>query len=92
MMRTKAATVQGRHDSEAVIGTLAQEFATNPQFAPLAYRLKSDAEVRKNFTAQNLGASGSAVRSCAFRPVCTFPAGLPGLYPQLRGPCGVIRR
>jgi hypothetical protein len=59
MMRTKAATVQGRHDSEAVIGTLAQEFATNPQFAPLAYRLKSDAEVRKNFTAQNLGATGA---------------------------------
>ena len=59
IMRTKAATVEGTHNSEAVISTLAQEFATNPQFAPLAYRLKSDAEVRKNFTAQNLGATGA---------------------------------
>lgn len=59
MMRTKAATVQGRHDSDAVIGSLATEFATNPQFAPLAYRLRADADVRKNFTAQNLGATGA---------------------------------
>ena len=59
MVRTKAATVQGRHDSDTVIGGLAQEFATHQRFAPLAYRLQSDAEVRKNFTAQNLGATGA---------------------------------
>ena len=59
IMRTKAATVQGTHDSDTVIGSLATEFATNPQFAPLAYRLKSDAEIRKNFTAQNLGTAGA---------------------------------
>ena len=59
MLRTKAATVQGRHDSDTVIGSLATEFATNPQFAPLAYRLRADADVRKNFTAQNLGATGA---------------------------------
>jgi hypothetical protein len=59
IMRTKAATVQGRFASDEVIGGLAGDFASHPAFAPLAYRLKSDAEVRKNFTAQNLGTSGA---------------------------------
>lgn len=59
MMRTKAATVQGRHDADSVLGTLSTDFAQHPQFAPMAYRLKSDAEIRKNFTAQNLGTAGA---------------------------------
>ena len=59
MMRTKAATVQGRYDSDTVIGGLSADFCNTPQFAPLAYRLKSDAEVRKSFTAQNLGTAGA---------------------------------
>ena len=59
MLRTKAATVQGRYDSDAVIGGLSNDFATHQRFAPMAYRLKSDAEIRKNFTAQNLGGAGA---------------------------------
>ena len=59
ILRTKAATTQGRFDSDTVIGGLATEFAMHPQFAPLAYRLRADADVRKNFTAQNLGAAGA---------------------------------
>jgi acetaldehyde dehydrogenase (acetylating) len=59
IMRTKAATVQGTHDSDSVLGALSNDFAMHPQFAPMAYRLKSDGEIRKNFTAQNLGGSGA---------------------------------
>ena len=59
IMRTKAAMVQGSTDSDSVIGALSNDFAMHPQFAPMAYRLKSDAEVRKNFTAQNLGTAGA---------------------------------
>jgi hypothetical protein len=59
IMRTKAAMVQGAHDSDSVIGGLSNDFAGHPQFAPMAYRLKSDGEIRKNFTAQNLGGSGA---------------------------------
>ena len=92
MLRTKAATVQGRHDSDTVIGSLATEFATNPQFAPLAYRLRADADVRKNFTAQNLGATGAPYGLVPFDLGAPSPPGLPRLYPQLRGPCGAIRR
>lgn len=59
IMRTKAAMVEGASDSDSVIGRLSNDFASHPQFAPLAYRLKSDAEIRKNFTAQNLGTAGA---------------------------------
>src|SRR5574337_1204353 len=59
IMRTKAAMVQGRHDSDAVIGGWSNDFAMHPQFAPLAYRAKADADVRKNFTAQNLGGANA---------------------------------
>jgi hypothetical protein len=59
IMRTKAAMVQGRYDSDAVIGGWSNDFAMHPQFAALAYRAKADAEVRKNFTAQNLAGSGA---------------------------------
>src|SRR5579859_4481420 len=59
IMRTKAAMVQGTHDSDSVIGSLSPDFCNAPQFAPMAYRLKSDAEIRKNFTAQNLGTAGA---------------------------------
>ena len=59
IMRTKAAMVQGTHDSDAVIGGLSTDFCNTREFAPLAYRLKSDAEIRKSFTAQNLGATGA---------------------------------
>ena len=59
IMRTKAAMVQGAGDSDSVIGGLSADFCNTPQFAPMAYRLKSDAEVRKNFTAQNLQGSGA---------------------------------
>ena len=59
IMRTKAAMVQGAHASDEVIGGLSTDFAAHPAFAPLAYRLKSDAEIRKNFTAQNLGGAGA---------------------------------
>jgi len=59
IMRTKAAMAQGRWDSDSVIGGLSGDFAQHPSFAPMAYRLKSDAEVRKNFTAQNLGSAGA---------------------------------
>jgi hypothetical protein len=59
IMRTKAAMVQGTMDSDTVLSAFSNDFATHPQFAPMAYRLKSDAEIRKNFTAQNLGGSGA---------------------------------
>jgi hypothetical protein len=59
IMRTKAATVQGTLDSDSVLGAFSNDFAGHPQFAPMAYRLKSDAEIRKNFTAQNLQGSGA---------------------------------
>lgn len=59
IMRTKAAMVQGTMDSDSVIGGLSADFCNTPQFAPMAYRLKSDAEIRKNFTAQNLGGNSA---------------------------------
>ncbi len=59
IMRTKAATVQGTMDSDSVISGLNRDFAGHPAFAATAYRLKSDAEIRKNFTAQNLQGSGA---------------------------------
>lgn len=59
IMRTKAAMVQGTTDSDSVISGLSPDFCNTPQFAPMAYRLKSDAEIRKNFTAQNLGGNSA---------------------------------
>ena len=59
IMRTKAAMVQGTMDSDSVISGLSPDFCNTPQFAPMAYRLKSDAEIRKNFTAQNLGGNSA---------------------------------
>jgi hypothetical protein len=59
IMRTKAAMVQGVHASDDVIGGWSNDFAMHPQFAALAYRAKADADVRKNFTAQNLGGANA---------------------------------
>jgi len=59
IMRTKAAMAHGVHDSDSVIGGWSSDFQRHEVFAPLAYRAKADAEVRKNFTAQNLGSSGA---------------------------------
>lgn len=59
ILRTKAAMAQGTIDSDSVIGGLSNDFQMHPQFAPLAYRLRNDADIRKNFTAQNLGTSGA---------------------------------
>ena len=59
IMRTKAAMVQGTADSDSVIAGMSPDFLSSPQFGPMAYRLKSDAEIRKNFTAQNLGSAGA---------------------------------
>ena len=59
ILRTKAAMAEGRTESDSVIGRLSPDFQNTPQFAPLAYRLRNDAEVRKNFTAGNLGGANA---------------------------------
>lgn len=55
IMRTKAATTLGARDAGTVLGGLASEFTTHPQFAGTYAALQASADVQKNFTAQNLG-------------------------------------
>ena len=59
MLRTKAATTQGRYDAETVLSGLSPDFAGHPQFSGRYAALKASAEIQKNFTAQNLGATGA---------------------------------
>ena len=62
IMRTKAAMVEGASDSDSVMDRWSGDFAMHPAFIAQTggmMRLKSDAEIRKNFTAQNLGTAGA---------------------------------
>ena len=59
MLRTKAATTQGRYDAETVLNGLSPDFTSHPQFSGRYAALKASAEIQKNFTAQNLGATGA---------------------------------
>jgi hypothetical protein len=59
MLRTKAATTQGRYDAETVLSGLSTDFTGHPQFSGRFAALKASAEIQKNFTAQNLGGAGA---------------------------------
>ena len=59
ILRTKAAMSQGTADADSIIGGFSNDFAMHPQFAPLSYRLRADSDVRKNFTAGNLGGANA---------------------------------
>ena len=62
ILRTKAAMAQGVTDSDSVMDRWPSDFAMHPAFIAQTggmMRLKSDAEIRKNFTAQNLGGNSA---------------------------------
>ena len=59
IMRTKAATMQGRMDAESVLTGLSRDFTSHPQFSGRYAALKASAEIQKNFTATNLGGANA---------------------------------
>jgi hypothetical protein len=58
IMRTKAATIAGRTDTDSVMAGFSPDFMRNPALGAIPTRLRQDAEVRKAFTATNQGLSG----------------------------------
>lgn len=59
ILRTKAAVTAGRTDADAVLSAFSTDFKGNPRFAGTYQALKASAELQKNFTAQNLGLTGT---------------------------------
>jgi len=59
ILRTKAAVASGRMDADSVLSGFSPDFRQNHQFASTYQALKASAEVQKNFTATNLGATGA---------------------------------
>ena len=46
-------------DADSVLNGFSQDFRQNHRFASTYQALKASADVQKNFTAQNLGATGA---------------------------------
>lgn len=59
IMRMRTAMQMGVQKSEDVISGLSADLMQHPSFSSRAYQLKNDAEIRKNFTAGNLGFTGT---------------------------------
>jgi len=58
ILRTKAAVTSGRQDADSVLAGFSPDFRGNHRFASTYAALKASADIQKNFTATNLGASG----------------------------------
>ena len=58
VLRTKAAVASGRQDAEGVLSGFSRDFTGNHRFASTYAALKASADIQKNFTATNMGASG----------------------------------
>ena len=59
IMRTKAATLQGQLDTDAVLGGLSRDFTGSREFAGIYQSLRASSDVRKNFTATNQALAGT---------------------------------
>jgi len=57
--KTRAATIQGAWDTDSVVGGISGDFWNHPRAGAMKFMATRDAQVRKNFTAGNLGAAGT---------------------------------
>ena len=59
IMRLRTSAHASISDADSVISGLNPEFFSGPQTAGLGYQLRKDAQINKNFTAGNLGLTGT---------------------------------
>ena len=59
IMKTRAATIDGAWNTDDVVGGISQDFWNHPRAGAMKYMAGRDSMVRKNFTATNLGGSGT---------------------------------
>lgn len=59
IMKTRAATVDGAWNTDDVVGGISQDFWGHPRAGAMKFMASRDSMVRKNFTASNLGLSGT---------------------------------
>ncbi len=56
---TKSATIDGAHNTDDVVSSIKDDFWGHPRAGAMKFMASRDSMVRKNFTAQNLGAAGA---------------------------------
>jgi hypothetical protein len=59
IMKTRAATVDGAWNTDDVVGGISQDFWNHPRAGAMKFMAQRDSMVRKNFTATNLGLTGT---------------------------------
>lgn len=59
IVKSRAASMAGAWDTDSVIGGIRDEFWSHPAMGATKFMAQRDAQMRKNFTATNLGQSGS---------------------------------
>ncbi len=59
ILKTRAATMDGAWNTDDVVGGISQDFWGHPKAGAMKYMATRDSMVRKNFTATNLGLSGT---------------------------------
>ena len=59
IMKTRAATIDGAWNTDGVVDGISQDFWGHPKAGAMKFMASRDSMVRKNFTAGNLGISGT---------------------------------
>jgi hypothetical protein len=59
IMKSRAAALDGSMNTDSVVGGISDEFWGHPQAGAMKFMAERDSMVRKNFTAGNLGNSGT---------------------------------
>ena len=59
ILKTRAATIDGAWNTDDVVGGISQDFWGHPRAGAMKFMASRDSMVRKNFTASNLGLSGT---------------------------------
>lgn len=59
ILKTRAATIDGAWNTDDVVGGISNDFWGHPTAKAMKYMAGRDSMVRKNFTATNLGGSGT---------------------------------
>ena len=59
ILKTRAATVDGAWNTDGVVDGISPDFWGHPKAGAMKFRASRDSMVRKNFTATNLGLSGT---------------------------------
>ena len=59
IMKARAATIDGAWNTDDVVGGISSDFWGHPRAGAMKFMASRDSMVRKNFTATNLGGSGT---------------------------------